>query len=424
MRVLIVNTSERSGGAAVAAGRLVAALNNNGVKAKMLVRDKETDGITVAALPHPWLQRWRFLWERWRVFCHLHFRRAHLFDIDLACAGADITRLPEFREADVVHLHWVNQGMLSLGGIRKILETGKPVVWTMHDMWPATAICHLTMGCNRFKGACGHCRYLPHGGSARDAAWRTWQRKKAALGRHSIFFVGCSKWLAGEARQSALLTGQPCEAIPNPIDTRVFHPHDRAAARASLALPTDKRLILFVSQRVTNANKGMAFLAEAVGRLVDARQATRADTAIVVVGGHAEEVAPLFPLPVHALGYVSDERQMAAVYSACDIFVLPSLSENLPNTIMEAMACGVPCLAFKTGGIPEEIDHLQNGYVARYRDAADLAEGLRWLLHDADRQALAQACVRKVATTWSERAVAMRYISVYHRAMALKHYHL
>ena len=136
MKVLIVNTSERTGGAAVAANRLTAALNNYGVKAMMLVRDKQSDDISVVGLKGRFLKRWHFLWERFVVFCHLQFKRDHLFEIDIANSGTDITGLREFKEADVIHLHWINQGMLSLGGIRKILRSGKPVVWTMHDRYP------------------------------------------------------------------------------------------------------------------------------------------------------------------------------------------------------------------------------------------------------------------------------------------------
>ena len=140
MRVLIVNTSERTGGAAVAANRLMEALNNHGVKARMLVRDKESDSLTVIGLSGKWWQQWCFLWERLVIYQHLHFSRRHLFELDIANVGTDITKLHEFREADVIHLHWVNQGMLSLNIIRKILRSGKPVVWTMHDIWPATSM--------------------------------------------------------------------------------------------------------------------------------------------------------------------------------------------------------------------------------------------------------------------------------------------
>lgn len=418
MRVLIVNTSEQTGGAAVAANRLMNALNNNGVKAKMIVRDKTTDDINVAEWPHPWMKNLPFLWERWCVFCHLHFSRRNLFAIDIANTGFDITKTREFQEADVIHLSWINQGMLSLRGIRRILESGKPVVWTMHDMWPATAICHLTLGCDHFEQGCRRCQYLPGGGSDHDLAAKVWRRKTDILRRHSISFVTCSEWLAAEARKSALLTGQMVTTIPNPIDTRIFHPSDRKAARLAWNLPQDRRLILFVSQRVTNENKGIRYLIDACHKMVEAAPVMKERAAVVVLGGHAEELTGQFDLPLYALGYVSDPRQIAKVYQAVDLFVLPSLSENLPNTIMEAMACGVPSVGFHVGGIPEMIDHQQNGYVAQLKDADDLARGLHWVLDEADWSALSSNALKKVASHYSQQSVAMRYIKVYEEAMS------
>ena len=389
MRVLIVNTSERTGGAAVAANRLMKALNNNGVKAKMLVRDKESDTLTIVGLPKSPMLHWHFLWERFVIFCRLHFSRKHLFEIDLANTGSDITKLREFQEADVIHLHWINQGMLSLNGIRKILRSGKPVVWTMHDIWPATGICHLTLGCHYFVSRCANCKYLPGGGSSNDLASRVWQKKQQMQADENIYYVACSRWLESEAKSSALLKGQKITSIPNPIDTHIYKKGNKEEARQRLGLPLDKKLILFASQRVTNENKGMSYLIEACRQLGDLCE-------VVILGGHAEEVVAQLPMKAHPLGYVNDEQRIVDVYNAADVFVLPSLSENLPNTIMEAMACGVPCVAFKVGGIPEEIDHLKNGYVAAYRDANDLAKGIEWILQKADYEVLSQQAVHKV----------------------------
>ena len=424
MRVLIVNTSERTGGAAVAANRLMEALNNHGVKARMLVRDKETDALTVVPLPRSPLLRWHFLWERLVVYVHCHFSRKHLFELDIANAGTDITRLREFQEADVVHLHWVNQGMLSLADIRKILRSGKPVVWTMHDIWPATAICHLTLGCRQFKTQCGHCKYLPGGGSGGDLAARVWRRKRLLLASGSVTFVACSRWLEGEAKQSALLKGQRIVSVPNPIDTHLFRPLDKASARRACSLPADRRLLLFVSQRVTNRNKGIDYLIEACRLLAEQHPEMRQTVAIAILGGHAEEVADQLPFDTYPLGYVNDEQRIVQVYNAVDAFVLPSLSENLPNTIMEAMACGVPCIGFNVGGIPEEIDHRRNGYVAAYRDAEDLARGIRWTLCEADYERLAQEAIRKVHHNYSQSSVAVRYSELYQEAIAQKHFKL
>ena len=417
MRVLIVNTSERTGGAAVAASRLMKALNNNGVKAKMLVRDKESDSLTVVGLPKSPMLHWHFLWERLVIFCRLHFSRKHLFEIDIANTGSDITKLREFQEADVIHLHWINQGMLSLNGICKILRSGKPVVWTMHDIWPATGICHLTLGCHYFVNRCANCKYLPGGGGSNDLASRIWQKKQQMQVDENIYYVACSRWLESEAKTSALLKGQKITSIPNPIDTHIYKKGNKEEARQRLGLPLDKKLILFASQRVTHENKGMSYLIEACRQLSDLCE-------VVILGGHAEEVVEQLPMKAYPLGYVNEEQRIVDVYNAADVFVLPSLSENLPNTIMEAMACGVPCVAFKVGGIPEEIDHLKNGYVAAYRDAEDLAKGIAWVLEEADYESLSQQAVHKVMQCYSQQSVAVRYLEVYQQAMAFKHYGL
>ena len=422
MKVLIVNTSERTGGAAVAANRLMKALINHGVKAKMLVRDKESDSLTVTELSRSWRLRWNFLWERFVIFVRCGFSRKHLFEIDLANTGTDITRLREFQEADIIHLHWINQGMLSLSGIRKILRSGKPVVWTMHDIWPATAICHVTLGCRNFTTRCRSCRLLGNS-QGDDISTTIWQRKLRMLEGENIYYVACSHWLENEAKASALLKGHKVTSIPNPIDTHIYNRYSKEEARQRLGLPQDRRLILFASQRVTTPNKGMDYLIEAC-RLLGNRTKCQTPYEVVILGGHAEELVELLQLKAHPLGYVNDERRIVDVYNAVDVFVLPSLSENLPNTIMEAMACGVPCVGFKVGGIPEEIDHKRNGYVADYRNAEDLARGIRWILEESDYEALSRNAIQKVAHNYSQQSVALRYAEVYQQAMAFKHYKL
>ncbi len=424
MKVLIVNTSERTGGAAVAARRLMEALNNHGVKTKMLVRDKETDSLTVCQLPRSPLLQWHFLWERLVIFLHLRLNRRHLFEIDIANAGTDITRLQEFKEADVIHLHWINQGMLSLASIQKILNSGKPVVWTMHDIWPATAICHYARGCTNYKSTCRHCPRLPDHGGEHDLANRIWNRKKKILDGQTIYYVTCSQWLGTEAAASALLQGQKVMSIPNTINTHIYCPADKAEARKQAGLPADKKLILFVSQRVNDTRKGMTFLTDALQSLVKNDESLKQKWAVAVMGGHAEELTGAMPLPAFPLGYVNNEQLIVNIYRSADVFITPSLEDNLPNTIMEAMACGVPCVGFRVGGIPEMIDHRKNGYVARYRDTGDLAAGLRWVLEEADYEALCHQAVRKVAHSYSQQTVALHYTELYQQAIAFKHYRL
>ena len=423
MRILIINTSGRTGGAAVASNRLMEALNNNGEKAKMLVCEKDTEQITVVGIDNGMRGRFNFLWERWCIFVRMHFSRKNLFEVDIANAGTDITQMREFKEADVIHLSWVNQGMLSLKGIRKILESGKPVVWTMHDFWPATGICHYPRTCKEYCNAgCHNCRYLPGGGSTNDLASKVWKKKARIWHKHNIIFVACSKWLAANARKAALLTGKQVEAIPNPIDTRVFKPESKREARMNLSLPQDKKLILFVSQRITDGRKGMDYFVKACEKLAAGNPAMCAATGIVILGGHAEDYEGRLPFSVYPLGYVSEEKKIVDVYNAADIFVLPSLEDNLPNTIMEAMACGVPCVGFNVGGIPEMIDHKKNGYVADYKSIDDLAAGIAWTLGNDNYGGLSGDAVRKVAARYSQQSVAMKYIEVYNQAIAYRHY--
>ena len=241
MRVLIVNTAERTGGAAIAANRLLHALNNNGVEARMLVRDRKTDAPEVVNIPQSWLLKAKFLWERGIIWLNNGLSKQNLFQVDIANAGTDITRLPEFQQADVIHLHWVNQGFLSLKNLERILASGKPVVVTMHDQWYFTGICHYSGGCDKYQSQCCHCPMLTRGGIGTDLARRVFDRKRAIYSGKALAFVGCSRWIADLARKSPLTQGHLVTNVPNAIDTDVFTPMDQATARERHGLPADKR---------------------------------------------------------------------------------------------------------------------------------------------------------------------------------------
>ena len=423
MRILIVNTSENTGGAAIAAKRLMEALNRNGMKARMLVRDKSTEQITVTALPRSPLLKAKFAWERLCIWKANRFRRKNLFQVDLANTGTDITRLPEFKEADVIHLHWVNQGFLSLKGLRRIIDSGKPIVWTMHDQWPFTGICHYSGECTKYQSECHHCPLLFHGGSANDLSTRTFRQKRLALRGAHIIFVACSRWLEGLARESILLTGQEVTSIPNTLNMNVFHPADPTQARLQCNLPLDRKLLLFGSLKATDPRKGIDYLVEACRILKEKPDGTDPRIGIVVVGNRAEQIRELFPFPVYAIDYVSDEKQMARLYQASDAYVTPSLEDNLPNTIMEALSCGTPCIGFNVGGIPEMIGHKKNGYLAEARNAEDLAEGIRFALSETRHGLLAQNAQHIAAARYGETHVASRYIAAYQRAWDSKNQH-
>ncbi len=401
MNILILSTSGRMGGAAIAASRLMHALNTNGAHATMLSRRN-------LRLPF-WKEKWGgvpFLLERLRIFLAAGMSTKGLFAVDIANIGDDIIDTPAFRNADVIHLHWVNQGFVSLNTLRKIIHSGKRIVWTMHDQWPMTAICHYSDDCLKYESGCTDCPLLPRGVLG-DMAQKVFNEKRKIYSEGNITFVTCSQWLCRMAQASALAKGQRVVSIPNPIDSTVFAPRNRSEARRQLGLETSGTKILFGCQKVTDERKGLRYLIEAMSQLPDVE--------VLLVGGNAAATMALMPDNVRtvAIGQVSDTTKMAALYAAADAFVTPSLQDNLPSTIMEAMACGTPCVGFNVGGIPEMIDHEENGYVAEYKNATSLAEGIRYVTANANALRLSEAARTKVLRCYSESAVAKRYMEIY-----------
>ncbi|WP_303140892.1 glycosyltransferase family 4 protein [uncultured Parabacteroides sp.] len=393
MKIVILNTSERTGGAAVAAGRLGKALKQAGIQVDKLVRDDT------------WLNRFRFYWERLIIFLCNHLNRKNLFAVSIANTGTDLSGNPSVKEADIIHLHWINQGFLSLKDIEALVKLNKPIVWTMHDMWPCTSICHHARDCEKFQTGCESCFFLKSKG--KDLSTSVFDKKLSLYKDANITFVGCSRWLSGRAKKSYLLQDKTVLSIPNPIDTEVYHPIGQGTARELLGLPSEKKLLLFGALNVTDKRKGIDYLIAAL------RKIEKPDVGLVVFGQVKDDIRGLFPVPIHSMGYLSDESKIVALYNAVDIFITSSLEENLPNTIMESMACGTPCVGFEIGGIPEMIDHKINGYVTNYKDANDLSNGIQWVLEHGDRQALSDACVKKVQENYTEEVVAKKYLELY-----------
>ena len=389
MKVLLVSTSERTGGGAIAARRLMEALAKNNVEVKMMVRDKQTDDPRVVRVGNKIPK----LLERLAILPHIGFNRSRLWQADIANTGISITATPEFQEADVIHLHWINQGMISLDEMGKIMSSGKRIIWTLHDEWAYLGVCHYRGNCTEKE--CRNCPLLsgtlPHS---------NYIRKHNLYHQWHPTFVGCSQWIALQAQKA--MPGEQIHHINHCIPANLFRPTDMQQARKTLSLPADKQLILFCSQKVTDERKGMKYLAEALQKLQNT------NLHLVIVGKDSEQI----PLPdgIEATHFGSvGEQMMPQLYNAVDAFVTPSLQDNLPNTIAEAMSCGTPCVGFDIGGIPEMIDHLQNGYVARYRQTDDLAAGIRYVLcHD-----LRQNAFLKAASAYNETNVAQQYIKLY-----------
>ena len=316
MKVLLVSTSDICGGGAIAAFRLMEALNNNGVKAKMLVRDKLSSSVTVAQVG----TRIPKVLERGQIMAHM---KGKLWQADTADFGINITKTDEYKEADIIHLHWINQGMISLSCLKKMIKDGKKIVWTLHDEWPYLGICHYRGDCQETE--CKNCPLLPG-----NIARKHYLCKQEIYKNSDITFVGCSQWITNRAKQA--MPKAKVVHINNCVPHNIFQSIDQQEARKRLNLPLDKKILLFCSHSQFSILNSQ-LQAVCIGK-----------------GGR----------------YISSPEEMALMYSAADVFVIPSLQDNLPNTIAEAMSCGTPCVGFNVGGIPEMIEHQVNGYVAKY----------------------------------------------------------
>ena len=420
MRVLIINTSERIGGAAIAASRLMESLKNNGIKAKMLVRDKQTDQISVVRLKSNWLQVWKFMWERIVIWSANRFRRYHLFDVDIANTGTDITSLPEFRQADVIHLHWVNQGMLSLNDIRKILASGKPVVWTMHDMWNFTGICHHAGDCTRWRQNCGLCRFLGKMATPVDLSFKVLNNKRKVYGgRGTLHFVAVSNWLADLARQSTLLGEQAVSVIPNAFPI----PDDAEHLREGHARTHEHKFrVVMGAARLDDPVKGLPILVEAT-RILRDDYGDEAEGIELVTFGNLRDPQALDGVGIsHThLGVIAGEENVRDVYLGADAVVSTSLYETLPGTLVEGQVYGCIPVSFGRGGQSDIVSHGETGYTADWDDdmhvaACNIAEGILW----AKRQDAANMEARMLASARAKFAapvVAGEYIALFERLL-------
>lgn len=409
MRILIVNTSELTGGAAVAASRLTEALINNGVKAKMMVTEKQSCSIHVTTMGASRLSMaWNFVFERFVIWVNNLFSRRHLFAVSIANTGTDITKTDEFREADVIHLHWINQGMLSIRSIRRIMDSGKPVVWTMHDAWPCMGICHHPYDCRNYQQGCGNCRFLRRPG-AHDLSQRTMQRKLKALEGRKIYFVAVSNWLADIAKQSPITAGQTVSVVPNAISTAKFRPVDREKARQTLGLSADRQVILFGAARIDDPIKGFDYLCDALRLLKGRLMGESEQLLLILFGGIKDErVLSKIPIDYRYIGYVKET--LPTLYSAGDVVVSSSLYETFGQTLIEAQACGCVPVSFGNSGQRDIIDHKVSGYLADYKSAPSLADGIRWALEAHISPADLR---RRVVSRFSESVVARSYIRLY-----------
>lgn len=383
MNVLHISTADNAGGSGRSAYRIHLGLKRLGVQSRMLVGWKVTDDPDVARV---WQNGAARIIDRVAGEITDRLGLQYL----LLPSSSRLPQHPWVRSADVVQLYNTHGGYLN-HRILPCLGSGRPIVWRLSDMWPFTGHCAYSYECERWKTGCGSCPILGEYPPLRvDTTALLWRVKRQVYHRCHLTIVAPSRWMASLVRESPLLGRFPLQVIPNGLDTEIFRPIPKPVAREVLGLKPEARVILFIGHTEAAPRKGETYLREALVRLTGTLVM---DLVLLVMGTSRWEWLDAPNCSTKCIGPVTNDLLMAAVYAAADVFVSPTLAENSPNGVLESMACGTPAVAFNIGGVPELVGHLETGYLAAYKDSADLARGIELLLTDGVlRERLGRRC--------------------------------
>ncbi len=401
MKVVLINHSDTRGGASVVTLRLMNALRNAGIDARMIVMHKSPDSPYICTAEPAWRRKACFLYEHEYIFTHNGFSRDTLFKISIANCGMPLHKHPWVKEANVVCLNWVNQGMLSLSEISKIKA---PIVWTMHDMWCLTGVCHHAGKCKGYLKQCGHCPLISHGTKANDMSSDTHRRKKELYAAKKIHFVAVSTWLAQKCGESSLLKPEEVTVIPNAFPVENFSDKP-VKPRSAYGLPDDKKLVVMGAARLDDPIKGFDIAIDALNRV------DRNDITAIFFGEIRDKsLLERLKAPYVSIGTITDATTLHDVYAHSSVVLSTSHYETLPGTLIEGMASGCVPVSFGHGGQPDIIDHMSTGYIARYLDASDIASGIRWSL---DTPPSTEEMRKAIIQRFSSSNIAYQYINLF-----------
>ena len=327
-------------------------------------------------------------------------KKNDLFKFSFSKFGIDISKNEKVQKADIIHLHWVNNGFLSISTLEKLIHLNKPIVWTLHDMWPITGGCTHSRGCMEFEVKCSGCHYLHSSKQSENhlaSKYRIFHHK-------NINFVACSTWLYELAKKSIVTNAEKCFVIPNPLDP--IYAIEQNEAGKSLELGSIN--ILFISANIFDHRKGFKYLYEAVNVLNNEGFSIK----IHAIGNRKGVGKNTEFKNVNFLGYINDKERLKKEYLKAHIFSLPSLEENLPNVIMESLACGTPVLSFDIGGIKDLILNSEFGELVQDVSQEMFTNHLKKMIlkiNNYDRKFISESTLVK----FSEKKIADQYLKVY-----------
>ena len=405
MKVLHLSTSDIKGGAARAAYRLHQGLQAAGMASQMLVRAKDSIDRQVVASKHLKTKIGPSSNDLPLRFYPNHDRQLFSTQWFPDALSSKTQQLAP----DIVHLHWVCNGFVR---IETLAQIARPMVWTLHDMWPFTGGCHYTKDCDRYQQSCGHCPQLKSSRESDLSRW-IWRRKANAWKSIDLTIVSPSYWLADCARKSSLFQDRRIEVIPHGLDLSYYRPIEKSVARQLLNLPERKQLVLFGSSPGTtgNARKGFQLLRPALSILSESNPSSEIE--LVVFGGN-KPIQPVdLGFKVHYLGQLHDDVSLAMAYSAADVMVIPSVQEAYGQTASESLACGTPVVTFRATGLKDIVEHHRTGYLVDPFDVKDLAEGIAWVLAFSEKNSLRYQARQAAEALLPLSLQAQRYQSLY-----------
>lgn len=408
MRLVHFSTYDDGGGAAKAAARLHAALLETGCDSSLIVGHKTSNLPGVYSAETIPLR----IYQKANALVIHALNPPSTFVPELYDTPNPVC-LFHAEKADIIHLHWVANFLTSQQVRWMYKKTSVPIVWTLMDVAPLTGGCHYTSGCDGYAYSCGHCPQIRFG-FGRDISRWTWQQKQRNFRGIPMALVAPTSWVAQYIAKSSLFQDARVVRIPLGINPQAFCPALQKPVREKWGLPLDKKVILFGANSIAEERKGMRYLIQALTRLKQILAEAVADSILLLIIGNdtwAEQVQA--PFPSRQLGYLKDEVTLASAYQAADLFVCPSIEDAGPMMIPEAMMCGTPVVAFDTGGAPDLIRTMENGYLAKYKDIPDLAQGMATLLSSPDLSAMRHAVQEMAIRIHAPTVVAAQYLELY-----------
>jgi glycosyltransferase involved in cell wall biosynthesis len=406
MKILILSESDISGGAARAAYRLHQSLLSQGVDSQILVQRKSSDDFTVLTKDKKsakYFNRLRPIIDSIPNRFYKN-RTGALFSSSWLGFSGIADKINELNP-DIVHLHWIAGGMLRIEEISKIKA---PIVWSLHDMWPFSGGCHYDQHCGLYKGKCGTCKVLSSK-KENDLSRKVFNRKASAYSKIRMMnIVATSRWIGKCAKESFLLKDRNVVTLPNPLNTSIFSQIDKNIARGFFNIPKDKTIILFGAMRsILDSRKGSKELFEAINML------DLEDVVFVIAGSSKPQDPPKLKYPTYFIPPLNDEVSLPLIYNVADVMIVPSIQENLANSIIESLSCGVPVVAFDIGGNSDMIEHKRNGYLAKAIIPKDMAIGIEWVLKNNESQDLSNNARNKAVKEFGQKVVSKKYIDLY-----------